>query len=215
MCLVDVDDRIDAEAGKPLVEPPVDHFVNFLTKLRIFPVQVRLLFVEQVQVTFVRMPRERLPDTAAEVGAPVAGQLSVRAVFDVKILSVLAVRILTGLLKPFVLIGAVIDNEIHQDVHVALFGLGDQTVHVVHCAKARVDAVIIGNIVALIGKRRAVDRGEPDNIDAELLEIIELADDAGEITDAVSVGIIEALRVDLIGCFCVPPFFLHSSNTSL
>ncbi|CCX63776.1 putative uncharacterized protein [Firmicutes bacterium CAG:791] len=113
------------------------------------------------------------------------------------------------------LIGAVIDNEIHQDVHVALFGFGDQTVHVVHCAKARVDAVIIGNIVALIGKRRAVDRGEPDNIDAELLEIIELADDAGEITDAVSVGIIEALRVDLIGCFCVPPFFLHSSNTSL
>ena len=156
------------------------------------------------------MPRERLPDTAAEVGAPVAGQLSIRAVFNVKILPVSAVRILAGLLEPFVLIGAVIDNEIHQDVHVALFCLGDQTVHVIHCAKTRVDVVIIGNIVALIGERRAVDRREPDNVDAEILEIIKLADNARKIADAVSVGITEALRIDLIGCFCVPPFFLHS-----
>ena len=71
------------------------------------------------------------------------------------------------------LIRAVVDDEIHQDVHVALFSLGDQMVHVVHCAKARVDAVIIGNIVALICEWRAVDRREPDDVDTEGFQVIE------------------------------------------
>ena len=58
----------------------------------------------------------------------------------------------------------------------------------------------------------SVDWREPDNVDAEVFEVIEFADNARKITDAVSVRITEAFRVDLIGCFCVPPFFLHSKN---
>ena len=111
--LFDVDDRIDTEAGKSLIQPPVDHFIDFLAQLRIFPVQIRLLFVEHVQIIFVWMTRERFPDTAAEVRTPVAWQFSVRTVFNVKIFSVLAIRILAGFFEPFVLIGAVIDDEIH------------------------------------------------------------------------------------------------------
>ena len=60
---------------------------------------------------------------------------------------------LAGFFEPFVLIGAVIDDEIHQDIHIAFFCFGDQTVHVIHCAEARVDVVIIRNIIALICER--------------------------------------------------------------
>ena len=159
------------------------------------------------------MARKWFPDTAAEVGTPVAWQFSVRTVFNIKILSVLSIRIFAGFFEPFVLIRAVIDDEIHQDVHIAFLGLSNQTVHIVHGTEARVDIIIIGNIVALICERRAVDRREPDNVDTEVFEVIEFADNARKITNAVSVRITEAFWVDLIGCFFVPPFFLHSKNS--
>ena len=85
------------------------------------------------------------------------------------------------------LIGAVVDDEVHEDVHIALFCLRNQFVHIVHRAEARVDVVIVGNVIALIRERRAVDRGEPDDIDTELLEIVQFADNALQIADAVAV----------------------------
>ena len=207
---LDVDDRVDAEAGEPLVEPPVDHRIDFLAQLRIFPVEIRLLLMEHMEVALVRMPRKRFPDTAAEVGAPVARNLSARAVLDVEVLPVFTLRILAGLSEPRMLIRAVVDDEIHQDVHIALFRFRDQPVHVLHRTEARVNVVVIRDIIALIGERRAVDRLEPEDIDAEILQIIELIDDARKIADAVPVRITEALRIDLIRRFRVPPLFLHS-----
>ena len=104
------------------------------------------------------MTRKRFPDTAAEIGTPVARQLSIRTVFNVKILSVFAVRVLTGLFEPLMLIRTVINDEIHQNVHIAFFCFSNQTVHVIHCTETRVDVVIVGNVVALIRKWGAVDR---------------------------------------------------------
>ena len=99
--------------------------------------------MEHVQVTLVRMPRKRFPDTATEVGAPVARPLSIWTVFDVEVLSVFTFRILAGFPEPRVLIRAVVDDEIHQDVHIAFFRFRDQPIHVLHRSEARVNVVVI------------------------------------------------------------------------
>ena len=49
----DIHDRVDAKTGQPFVQPPVDIFVYFLAKLRILPVEIRLLFVEDMKILFV------------------------------------------------------------------------------------------------------------------------------------------------------------------
>ena len=54
------------------------------------------------------------------------------------------------------LIGAVVDNEIHDDVHITLFCLCKQAVHRFQITKKRVDIIVIGDVVSLIHKRRLV-----------------------------------------------------------
>ena len=108
-----------------------------------------------MEIIFVSS-RNRLPDTSSEVGAPVTRQLSVFLFCDIEIFSVLSVRIGTCLLEPLMLIGAVVDNEIHDDVHITLFCLCKQAVHRFQITKKRVDIIVIGDVVSLIHKRRLV-----------------------------------------------------------
>lgn len=70
---LNIDNGIDAEAAETAIQPPVDIFVNFFPDVRVFPVKIRLFFMEKMQVLFVRMSGERLPYGTAEVTAPVTG----------------------------------------------------------------------------------------------------------------------------------------------
>ena len=49
-------------------------------------------------------------------------------------------------------------------------------------------------------------RRQPDRVDAEIDEIIELAGDPREITDAIAVAVGERARVDLVEDGSLPPF---------
>ena len=154
----DVDNSIEAEAGQTSVEPPVDHLVDLLTEFRILPVEVGLFFVEHMEIVFVLMPRKLLPDRTAKIGSPVAGELPVLHGLDVEELSVLSIRIFACFFEPLMLIGAVIDDQVHQDIHIPLFCLSEKPVHVLHRAETRINAVIIRDIITLVGKRRDIDR---------------------------------------------------------
>ena len=213
--LFDVDDGVDAEAAQPLVQPPVDHLVDLPAQRGIFPVQIRLLAVEGVEVDLILVARQQIPAGAAEIAAPVAGQLLPRMpVPDVEELPVGAVGVGAGPTEPLVLVGAVVHHQIHHDGDAPLLALGDELVHVRHGAEPGVDAVIVGDIIALIGQGGAVDGGEPHDLHPQLLQVVQLGDDAPQIADAVAVGVAEALGVDLIGGFAVPPFSFHGMSAS-
>jgi hypothetical protein len=64
---------------------------------------------------------------------------------------------------------------------------------------------VIGDVVAEVEARRRVDRGEPDRVDAEGLDVIEVGDDPGQVADAVTVGVGEAPGVDLVDDPALPP----------
>ena len=53
------------------------------------------------------------------------------------------IRIFAGLLKPDVLIGTMVDHQIHDNMQSAFFRLPQKLVHVVHRAEPGIDPVIV------------------------------------------------------------------------
>ena len=74
----------------------------------------------------------------------------------------------------------------------------DQPADVLERAEGRVDRAVVGNVVAVVAQRRGVERQQPDRRDAQLLDVVELLDQAVEIADAVAVGVEERLDVGLV-----------------
>ena len=86
----------------------------------------------------------------------------------------------------------------------------DEPVGVGEAAEQRVHAGVVGHVVAEVRHRRGVEGRQPDRVDAErgrraVVEVVEAGDDAGEVADAVAVGVGEAARVDLVDDGLLPP----------
>ena len=156
--------HIHAEAVNAAVKPPVHHVVYRAAHSRIFPVEVRLLLRELMQVVFATL-RAILPCRTAEVGAPLvrlsAGRAGLVAEAGGTPPVPVGVRVVLVLrrLEPRVLVGGVIDNKIHHDLEPALVGLGQQLVHIVERAEQGVDVLVVGDVVAIVVLRRLVYRG--------------------------------------------------------
>ena len=162
--LGDKGDDVHAEAIDAAVKPPVHHVVHGSAHGRVLPVEVRLLLRELVQVVLAAL-RAVLPCGAAEVGAPLvrlgAGRAGLVAGAGGTPPVPVGVRVVLVLrrLEPRVLVGGVVDHQIHHDLQTALVGLGQQLIHVVECAEQRINVLIVGNIVAIVVLRRLVYRG--------------------------------------------------------
>ena len=76
--------------------------------------------------------------------------------------------------------------------------LGAQTLDVSVLAVAVRHAEVVAHVVAGIEKGRIEDRVEPERCDAEVLQVRQSIDDPLQVTDAVTVRVAEALRIDLI-----------------
>jgi hypothetical protein len=77
-------------------------------------------------------------------------------------------------------------------------GLAHEAAHVAQRPVGRVDAAVVGDVVAVVLERRRVEGQKPDRGDAEVLQVVELLDQAGEVADAVVVGVVEGPDVDLV-----------------
>ena len=98
-----------------------------------------------------------------------------------------------------------VDHEIEQDPNVPLLRFGQKPVEIRHGAELRIDALIIGNVVAEIDLGRREKRRDPDTVHAEFFQIIEVPGDAIEVADAVPVGVAEAPGIDLVQHRVAPP----------
>jgi len=58
----------------------------------------------------------------------------------------------------------------------------------------RVDGRVVRDVVAEVGKRRGVDGGEPERVDAEPDEVLEPLRDSPQVSDAVAVGVLGRRR---------------------
>ena len=100
--------------------------------------------------------------------------------------------------EPRMLVGGVVDDEVHDQPDAALVQRGHQLVELRERAEQRVDVLVVADVVAVVVHRRAVDRREPDDVDTEPGEVVDVGEDPAEIADPVAVGVGEAARVDLV-----------------
>ena len=141
--------------------------------------------MKHMKILFIRMAGKRFPHRSAEIASPVAGRPAVFPVFYIEKVSIFTVRILAGLLKPFMFVRTVVHHKIHQDIHISFFRLFDQALHVFHSSETGINAVIIRDIVSLIRKGRFINWRKPDDIHAEILQVVQFGDNAGQIPDSV------------------------------
>ena len=66
----------------------------------------------------------RLPAAAAKVGTVIARRVAVFTLAEIKIIGIFTIRISQSLLEPLMLVGAVVDDQIHDNVHITFFSLG-------------------------------------------------------------------------------------------
>jgi len=78
-------------------------------------------------------------------------------------------------------------------------GGGQQGLEVGHGAVGRINIQVVGDVVAVVHLGGDVDRGQPEGIDVQRLEIVEAGHDPLEITGATGAGILKAFGVDMVG----------------
>jgi hypothetical protein len=103
-----------------------------------------------------------------------------------------------SILEPRVVGGGVVHDEVGDHAHPALVRLVDELPEVLDGAVVREDREKVRDVVAAVAQRRRVHRQQPDAVDAEPLQIVELLDQAAEVARAVVVAVEEAAQVDLV-----------------
>ncbi len=84
-------------------------------------------------------------------------------------------------------------------------GVGDERVERVEGAVLVVDVEVVRHVVAVVLLRRRVARVEPDRVDAERLDVIEMGPDAVQVADPVTGGVGERPDVHLVDECVLPP----------
>ena len=94
--------------------------------------------------------------------------------------------------------GGVVHDEVGDDADAALVGRLDEVAHVVDDAVVGVDREEVRDVVAAVAQRGAEVGQQPDAVDAQPLQVVELLGQAAEVARAVAVGVEEAADVDLV-----------------
>ncbi len=184
---------VDPEACDAAIQPEPKDALELRAHIGVPPVEIRLLAGEVVQVVAAALSVELPSRAAAEDRLPVVGNL-VRP--DV---------VRGALAEPRMLVGGVVRDEIEQDADSAPPCLGDELVQIRESSEVRVDAGVVRDVVSPVDVRRGVDRVQPDPVDAEPLEVLELSGDPAEIPDPVAVRVGERPGVDLVEDALSPP----------
>ena len=207
--LADLVDDIQAETGNALFHPEADALIQFFSHGGIFPVQIRLLHGKLVEIPSAHFRRIG-PGRAAEGGAHGIGRCLRIAVAPDEEIVIGIIPTLQCFQKPRMLIRAMVQHQIHNNADAPLLALGNQRVHILHGAKERINGAIVGNVITVIHLRGCAHRTQPDRVNAQLLQIVQSADDAAKVADTITIGILKAFGIQLIKNCRFPPasFFL-------
>ena len=96
------------------------------------------------------------------------------------------------------LVGGVGQHLVEHDLQAPGVGGVEQPLEIRQRAVVGLHALVVGDIVAPVAVGRGMDRREPDPVDAEALDVVELGLDAGQVALAVAVGVEEAADIDVV-----------------
>jgi hypothetical protein len=85
----------------------------------------------------------------------------------------------------------VVRDEVEPDLNAAPARVRNEAVEVVARPVFGVDGEVVGDVVAVVDVRARKGRAQPDRVDAEPRQVVELRANAGEVADAVAVRVRE------------------------
>ena len=106
-------------------------------------------------------------------------------------------EVVTGGGEPLVVVAGVVQDEVGDDMDVPLLALGHQLLEVGHGAVLGIDVIVVPNVILVVGLT-GMDGHEPDTVDAQLLEVVQLGDDTLQVTNAVTVGVAEGIDENFV-----------------
>jgi hypothetical protein len=197
--------RVHPEPGQAQLRPEAHDPRDLVADLGIRDVEVGLELVELVQVVLLGL-LVQLPDAGLLVGEDDAlgrvGGLLVGPDVPVALGRVAAAA---RLHEPRVLVGGVVDHQVRDHAHAAVVGRADQFDDVAERAQPRVDAVEVGDVVAVVLVRRRVEGHQPDARDTQPVQVVDLLDQAAEVAAAVAVAVGVGLDVQAVDDGVLPP----------
>ena len=189
VALDEVGNGVETESVDAHVEPEAHGLEDFFHDARVVEVQIGLMGEEAVPVVLLR---DFVPGPVGffGVGEDDAGAFEelVGVAPDVHVAFGRAFGSATGGLEPGMLIGGVVDDELDHDLHAALVGGVEELLEVVEGAVAGIDVDVVGDVVAVVAQGRGEEGKQPEAGDAEVLEVVEFGEEAGEVADAVGVA---------------------------
>ena len=193
----DIGDDILTEAIHAHVQPETQDLLDLLADKRVIHVQIGLLDGEEVEII---LPAHLVigPRLALKVGVPVVGQLAVGTGRPPDVIVGVGFDAPAALLKPLVLITGVVHHQVHQELHAPGMDAVQDLTECLHAAELGGDIHIVGNIVSAVGTGGGIDRGEPDAVTAQGLDVIQFFQHAPEVAHTVAVAVFEATGPDLI-----------------
>ena len=89
------------------------------------------------------------------------------------------------------LVAGIVHHQIEDKLHLALLDARQEFIEIGHGAKLGHDLAVVADVVAVIGVRRIVVRAQPDDVDPEPLNVVELRRNALQVADAIAIRILE------------------------
>ena len=172
--LVEVGHRVEAETVEAEVQPEAHDRQHGLLHLGVVVVEVRLLVVEAVPVVLaplrVEGPVGRLDVAEDHPDAGEAGSCRRTTCTSPPCRCPRGPR----LDEPGMLVARVVHHEVRDDPDPAAVGLVDDRGQVVDASELRGDGHEVAYVIAPVVKRRGVERQQPDAVDTEPLQVVEL-----------------------------------------
>ena len=196
--LVEIRNRVETEAVDAEVEPEAQHLDHRVLHLGVLEVEIRLMVEEAVPVV---LPAHRVERPVRRLGVdeddPHLGVELVGVRPDVPV-ALRPGRVVARLLEPRMIRRGVVHHEVRDHADPALVRLLDELAEVLDRSVVGMDREEVGDVVAAVAQRRRVHRQQPDAVDAEPLQVVELVDEPAEVAGAVVVAVEEAADVDLV-----------------
>ena len=102
-------------------------------------------------------------------------------------------------------VGGVVEDHVDDDADAALMGLVDQVAEVLHGAVARVDARVVGDVVAAVAHGGGIEGRNPQRIHAQPRQVVQTGGQPPEVADPVAVGVREGAQQRLVEHGCAEP----------
>ena len=98
-----------------------------------------------------------------------------------------------------------VGHDVDDHFDAACVGARHELLGVMKRAVQRINRAVVGDVVAAILARAAVERAQPHGVDTQLADVVQALYRTAEVTIAVAVGVGEGFDVNLIDDGAAPP----------